>query len=39
MQEIAFVDGVTNAETMIRGEFKKRTYLGFDLEEKLHQLW
>jgi Lrp/AsnC family transcriptional regulator, regulator for asnA, asnC and gidA len=38
MQEIAFIDGVTNAETLIRGEFKKRTYLGFDLKEKLHQL-
>ena len=34
--EIALIDGVKNVETLIRAEFKKRTYLGFDLEERLH---
>jgi len=33
--EIARIDGVINVETLIRAEFKKRTYLGFDLEERL----
>ena len=33
--EIATIDGVRNVETIIRAEFKKRTYLGFDLEEMI----
>ena len=33
--EIAIIDGVRNVETIIRAEFKKRTYLGFDLEEMI----
>jgi len=33
--EIARIDGVLNIETLIRGEFKKRTYLGFDLQDML----
>ena len=36
--EIALIDGVINVETLIRAEFKKRTYLGFDLEERLRYL-
>jgi len=33
--EIALIDGVFNIETLIRAEFKKRTYLGFDVEDML----
>ncbi len=33
--EVAMIDGVLNIETLIRGEFKKRTYLGFDLKDRL----
>ena len=36
--EIAVIRGVQNIETLIRAEFRKRTYLGFDLEERLHHL-
>lgn len=36
--EIAVIKGVQNIETLIRAEFRKRTYLGFDLEERLHHL-
>jgi Lrp/AsnC family transcriptional regulator, regulator for asnA, asnC and gidA len=35
--EIAHIDGVTNIETLIRAEFKKRTYLGFDLADMLRR--
>jgi DNA-binding Lrp family transcriptional regulator len=38
MKEIASIDGVTNVETLVRAEFKKRTYLGFDFEKALQQL-
>jgi DNA-binding Lrp family transcriptional regulator len=33
--EISPIDGVLNIETLIRAEFRKRTYLGFDVEEML----
>ena len=33
--EIALIEGVSKVETLIRAEFKKRTYLGFDLEEMI----
>ena len=33
--EISHIDGVSNTETLIRAEFRKRTYLGFDVEEML----
>jgi DNA-binding Lrp family transcriptional regulator len=33
--QIALIEGVSNIETLIRAEFKKRTYLGFDLEEMI----
>ena len=33
--KIALIDGVRNIETLIRAEFKKRTYLGFDLKEMI----
>jgi len=35
--EIARIEGVFNVETLIRAEFKKRTYLAFDLEERLQK--
>ncbi len=38
MKEIASIDGVVNIETLVRAEFKKRTYLGFDFEKALQQL-
>ncbi|MGD9143396.1 MAG: Lrp/AsnC ligand binding domain-containing protein, partial [Dehalococcoidia bacterium] len=33
--EISRIDGILNIETLVRGEFKKRTYLGFDLKDAL----
>jgi DNA-binding Lrp family transcriptional regulator len=38
MKEIASIGGVVNIETLVRAEFKKRTYLGFDFEKALQQL-
>jgi DNA-binding Lrp family transcriptional regulator len=38
MKEIASIDGVTNVETLVRAEFRKRTYLGFDFEKALQQV-
>jgi DNA-binding Lrp family transcriptional regulator len=38
VDEIASVEGVENIETLVRAEFKKRTYLGFDFEKALQQL-
>jgi len=38
MKEIASIDGVINVETLVRAEFRKRTYLGFDFEKTLQQL-
>jgi len=35
--EIARIEGVFKVETLIRAEFKKRTYLAFDLEERLQK--
>jgi hypothetical protein len=34
--EISHLDGLLNLETLIRAEFRKRTYLGFDVEDMLH---
>lgn len=33
--EISIINGVQNIETLIRAEFRKRTYLGFDVQEML----
>jgi Lrp/AsnC family transcriptional regulator, regulator for asnA, asnC and gidA len=38
MKEIASIEGVINVETLVRAEFRKRTYLGFDFEKALQQL-
>jgi DNA-binding Lrp family transcriptional regulator len=38
MKEIATIDGILNVETLVRAEFKKRPYLGFDFEKELQQL-
>lgn len=38
INKIASIDGVTNVETLIRAELRKRTYLAFNLEETLNQL-
>jgi DNA-binding Lrp family transcriptional regulator len=38
MKEMASIDGVVNVETLVRAEFKKRTYLGFDFEKALQAL-
>ncbi|MBN1192063.1 MAG: Lrp/AsnC family transcriptional regulator [Dehalococcoidales bacterium] len=39
MKEIASIEGVVNIETLVRAEFKKRTYLGFDFEKALQQMF